>query len=257
MLYTAGEILVWILLGALLSGIVLYRLGRARGASVAEHEMVTSERASFAAKASSLEKDRDEYVSAHAKLRDDLERTKAEVAERDAEIAERDAQIAELMTGRDAADEQSTRIAELAAELEACRSARSELEADIETARMVVTDAETRIAALTPSPTGPEMDLDAAAAIIGRRVQLDDLRLIEGIGPKIAKVCTAAGITTWRQLSMTPVDRLREILAEAGERFRLHDPGTWPSQARLLADGEWQEFKLLVAHLAAGRSSRS
>jgi predicted flap endonuclease-1-like 5' DNA nuclease len=248
MWYTAGEILLWILLGALLAGIVGYLLRRSGGGvDVAEHDAVVNERASFAAKATSLEKDRDEYVSAHAKLRDDLERSRVTVGERDSEIA--------TLTARLAAptDDGSGRIAELEAELDACRAARAELQAEIETARVMVSDAETRIATLTTLPPEPELDLDAASAIIGERVELNDLKLVEGIGPKIAELCNDAGITTWRQLSNTSVDRLREILGAAGERFRVHDPGTWPFQSRLLADGHWHEFKSLIDRLDAGR----
>jgi hypothetical protein len=47
----------------------------------------------------------------------------------------------------------------------------------------------------------------------------------------------------------TSVDRLQEILAEAGDRFRLHDPMTWPDQARLAVAGEWEPLKQLQEQL--------
>ncbi|HPG25856.1 MAG TPA: hypothetical protein PLW10_09505, partial [Myxococcota bacterium] len=48
---------------------------------------------------------------------------------------------------------------------------------------------------------------------------------------------------------------LRTMLADAGSRFRTHDPATWPDQARLLAEGRWGEFKALVDSLDGGRAT--
>ena len=62
-----------------------------------------------------------------------------------------------------------------------------------------------------------------------------DLRKIRGIGPGIAAVLGARGITTWARLAQTEVADLRAILEEAGPRYRVHDPSTWPAQAAELA----------------------
>ncbi len=62
-----------------------------------------------------------------------------------------------------------------------------------------------------------------------------DLRKIQGIGPAIAKLLNARGIDTWTQLAETEVADLQAILAEAGPRYRVHDPSTWPDQAAELA----------------------
>jgi len=79
----------------------------------------------------------------------------------------------------------------------------------------------------------------------------DDLVAIEGIGPKIAGVLKAAGITTFADLAATDVERLSEILHEAN--LRLADPTTWPEQAQLAAEGKWDEFKALQGSLKGGR----
>ncbi len=84
----------------------------------------------------------------------------------------------------------------------------------------------------------------------------DDLKVIEGIGPKIAGVLNAAGITTYRQLAETDVARLSALLDEAGVRAPA-DPTTWPEQARLAADGDWDAFKRLTEELKAGRRVES
>lgn len=84
--------------------------------------------------------------------------------------------------------------------------------------------------AVAPQPAGakPREETEAAAA--------DDLKAIAGIGPKIEALLHEAGIRTYAQLAETPVERLREILAQAGPRFRLADPSSWPEQARRLAE---------------------
>lgn len=73
-----------------------------------------------------------------------------------------------------------------------------------------------------------------------KKFSTDDLKAIEGIGPKIEELLHNAGIMTWRELSNTSVDRINEILAAAGDRFQLADPGTWPKQAKMAADGAWK-----------------
>lgn len=83
--------------------------------------------------------------------------------------------------------------------------------------------------------------------------QQDDLRKIEGIGPKIAGIFNNNGIFTFAELANTSVGVLKHILKEGGSRFRLADPGTWPMQARLAADGEWAQLKVLQDVLDGGK----
>ena len=83
--------------------------------------------------------------------------------------------------------------------------------------------------------------------------QADDLRKVEGIGPKIAEVFNAAGIHSFAELASTSVERLKELLEAAGPHFASHDPGTWPKQARLAADGKWDELKAWQEELNGGK----
>ncbi len=80
----------------------------------------------------------------------------------------------------------------------------------------------------------------------------DDLTKIEGIGPKISGLFIAAGITTFAELANTPVATLSDILHKAGSRYASHNPGTWPEQAQLAADGKWDELKALQIALDGG-----
>ncbi len=81
----------------------------------------------------------------------------------------------------------------------------------------------------------------------------DDLKKIEGIGPKIAELINNAGILTFAQLADTSADRLKEILTEAGSRYTMHDPTTWPAQSKMAADGEWDKLKVWQDELDGGK----
>lgn len=100
----------------------------------------------------------------------------------------------------------------------------------------------------------PAPDLDAGRRVLGVPVRLDDLKLVEGVGPKIEQLLHADDIRTWHDLSQVGVDRLRRVLEDAGPRYQLHDPGTWPQQAGLLARGAWEEFRSLTESLKGGRA---
>lgn len=83
----------------------------------------------------------------------------------------------------------------------------------------------------------------------------DDLKVIEGIGPKIEQLLVAAGITTFERLADSAVDRLREVLDGGGEHYHLHDPTTWPIQARLATNGEWDLLRDYQEQLKGGREA--
>lgn len=87
----------------------------------------------------------------------------------------------------------------------------------------------------------------------GTKWKWDDLKIVEGIGPKIAELLIKKGIKTWKQLSDTSADKLKEILDAAGPNFQIHDPGTWPKQARLANEGKWDELKKLQDELSGGK----
>lgn len=80
----------------------------------------------------------------------------------------------------------------------------------------------------------------------------NDLKMIEGIGPKIEQLLKSNGIMTWQALAESSVERLKEILTEAGNRYKMHNPSTWPDQARLAADGEWEKLKTYQDYLDGG-----
>lgn len=87
----------------------------------------------------------------------------------------------------------------------------------------------------------------------GVKYRQDDLKIVEGIGPKIEELLHADGIKTWLQLAEAPIERLEKILDAAGPRFAMHNPATWPRQSMLAHQEEWDALKKLQEELNAGR----
>jgi large subunit ribosomal protein L21 len=79
----------------------------------------------------------------------------------------------------------------------------------------------------------------------------DDLKKIEGIGPKIASTLVDAGIATFADLAKTKSDKISEIIS--GVRGN-HVTDTWPKQAKLAADGKWDELKKWQDELDGGKA---
>ena len=84
-------------------------------------------------------------------------------------------------------------------------------------------------------------------------VKADDLTLIEGIGPKIAELLIAGGISTFKELAAAKPAAVKTILDAAGKRYQMHDPATWPKQAALARDGKSAELAKLQGELKAGK----
>jgi large subunit ribosomal protein L21 len=90
-----------------------------------------------------------------------------------------------------------------------------------------------------------------AEAKIEKAVEADDLIKIEGIGPKVSKALIAGGISTFEALANAQVEDIQKMLTDAG--LRTMDASTWPQQARLAADGDWDGLKKLQDELSGGR----
>jgi len=77
----------------------------------------------------------------------------------------------------------------------------------------------------------------------------DDLTIIHGIGKKLQSLLQSASLHTFEAIASTDVDDLQAILTAAGSRYHIHDPTTWPKQARLAADQQWDELRDLQSKL--------
>ena len=95
----------------------------------------------------------------------------------------------------------------------------------------------------------------AAKPAAKKTAKADDLKKIEGVGPKIASILSEAGYETFAKLAKADPEKIREILLEkGGKRYAMHNPETWPKQAELAAEGKWDELKKWQDELDGGRS---
>lgn len=81
----------------------------------------------------------------------------------------------------------------------------------------------------------------------------DDLKVIEGVGPKIEELLNKHGIFSFATLADTSPVRISAILKSAGPRFQIQDPSMWPQQAALAKQGKWNELKEIQNRLISGR----
>ncbi len=70
----------------------------------------------------------------------------------------------------------------------------------------------------------------------------DDLTIIEGIGPKIQELLNKEGIKSYADLAASTNAKLTKILKAAGPKFQMHEPRTWPKQAKLAAAEKWDDL---------------
>lgn len=108
-----------------------------------------------------------------------------------------------------------------------------------------VVDVKETVAKAVPAPAPKAAETTVSVA--------DDLKKIEGIGPKIEQILNENGIKTFLELSNTDAAKIKGMLEAAGNRYRTHNPTTWPEQARLAANGEWERLKMWQDELDGGK----
>ena len=223
--YTLMKGLVWVLLAVLL-GIVIGWLLR-----------------SIAAKRQ-VDRARNHHVDTV-----ELERLRGRVANLEPVVDERDRLKTDLAAYR----------ADLATAVAvAVAAAEPEPATEVQGFASVVTpesDSAAAVASGEPASPAAAPDVRQARAVLGKSITVDDLKVVEGIGPKIESLCHGIGIRTWFDLSTTEGSLLSTMLADAGSGVASHDPSTWPEQAGLLAAGRWDEFKVLTDGLSGGRAA--
>ena len=79
----------------------------------------------------------------------------------------------------------------------------------------------------------------------------DDLEIIEGIGPKVAKVLKAAGILSFDDLAHTSAEKVNELLKSA--KLGMMDSAGWIEQAKLAAKGDMDGLKKMQDEMKGGR----
>ncbi len=165
------------------------------------------------------------------------------------ELAAMEAKASRLEAQLVAAQDDQKKLAACESQLGDCQAALSRVqaqlsarEAEVQQLQASLSDKEIRMAERTSS----------LAALAG--FDEHNLQKIEGIGPKIAGILNEHGIHTFADLAEATVEELQKYLEEAGPRYRLASPETWPAQARLAAEGKWLELDELQRKLKGGRA---
>lgn len=130
-------------------------------------------------------------------------------------------------------------------------------EAEVEATPAETTETE-ETAPVAAAPVAEEEEaapVAATPAATEASAEPDDLTKVEGIGPKIAEVLTEAGLDTFAKVADSTPEAIREIMDAAGSQYASHDPATWPQQAKLAANGKWDELKAWQDELDGGREN--
>jgi predicted flap endonuclease-1-like 5' DNA nuclease len=81
----------------------------------------------------------------------------------------------------------------------------------------------------------------------------DDLTKIEWIGPKIQQLLNEKNLYTFADISKIDPYKISDILALAGTRFQMHNPKTWPKQAKMASRWDWTKLKKYQDILKGGK----
>ncbi|HLV91884.1 MAG TPA: 50S ribosomal protein L21 [Aequorivita sp.] len=104
----------------------------------------------------------------------------------------------------------------------------------------------------TPAKKKEAKAAPKAKAETKKTAKADDLKKIEGVGPKAAEAMVAAGMDTFAKIAKAKPEAIATILSEASSNLAHLVTDTWPKQAKLAADGKWDELKELQDRLDGG-----
>ncbi|WP_405380303.1 30S ribosomal protein S2 [Maribacter sp. LLG6340-A2] len=115
----------------------------------------------------------------------------------------------------------------------------------VETPEPTPAKVDTKPAPVVAKVPNVEVDVEATQEAVANdtKTEADDLTKVEGIGPKAAEALVAAGIATYADLSKGEAEKIKEILTAASSRMAHLDPTSWPKQAKMAAEGKWDELK--------------
>ena len=145
-------------------------------------------------------------------------------------------------------DDLNNRLLECYAKRIKAENALSTLQTEIEKSNKEPT---VPIVEAAPSMPAVVETTETMSASIGG--QKDDLKKIEGIGPKIEGLLNVDGIYTYKQVISSSVERIKGILIAAGPNYAVHDPSTWGEQASLADSGSWGKLDTLQEELKGGK----
>ena len=102
-------------------------------------------------------------------------------------------------------------------------------------------------------PVAAAAATEEAAPKSPKGLGFDDLKVVEGIGPKCEEALKAAGIDTWKALADSTPEKITEILTAAEGNFGGQVPTTWPEQAGMAVAGDWDKLEKWQDELDGGK----
>lgn len=170
----------------------------------------------------------------------------AEVSEKDLAMCKDEMEKVEIQTA-DIRIKSEKRIADLETELSTFQQEKEKLSRRTEDLMKALAEVKEEAAVADKEPV-----IVKKAPKVGSTAY--NLKIIEGIGPKIEQILKEAGIDTWVKLSMANPDEIRSILiSKGGSTYRIHDPRTWPYQAKLASEGLWKDLKSYQDTISGGK----
>ena len=76
---------------------------------------------------------------------------------------------------------------------------------------------------------------------------------MEGIGKTIEALLYKNNVCSYKQLAKSTITNLKAILEKGGNKFSMHNPGSWPKQAKLASEAKWDDLELLQKQLKGGK----
>ncbi len=97
-----------------------------------------------------------------------------------------------------------------------------------------------------------EKTMKAAKPEEVKKTMTNDLKVIDGIGPKMEEVLNGLGYKSYSDLAKAKADNLSKKLVEINGRYKIYDPKLWIAQAKLAAAGKWDKLNDYIADIKKG-----
>ncbi len=173
-------------------------------------------------------------------------------------IGRRNSSTVSTKTDTSNSGNQNAKIRDLENKLRDCQNQNRQLKSSSSTPAGFASGASTASATASSGVAANQevsnFDKDAASNALGKRIKADDLKVVEGIGPKIESILKDNNIKTWKGLADSSAEAITEILIRVGgDSYRIHEPTTWPKQARMAFEGKWKELADYQDRLKGGK----
>ena len=101
---------------------------------------------------------------------------------------------------------------------------------------------------------GEQVEVQPEAHAAPKAESADDLKKLEGVGPKVAKILAEAGYATFAALAKADAAEVDKVLD--ANKLQMLDSAGWIEQAKLAAAGDMEGLAKLQDELKGGRRAK-